>query len=311
MKKTKQANFPNILGFEYYPEGKLLNQKIDFDGPVGIAYERCIGYTKSKHSHDRITVTFPRGSSRSFIKVFPEGKNFSLNDDLVHVMAKDHEHEQGSVSSIYDTFALFVTVGHYASHLKKLNLKNLEIESFLNSTQAFSKSAILTELLTRYFFCRVIEASPDSAEVAHLESLILTEIFMLGRGTSSQNSLPVNRSKASDETAIARAIEFIESHLFEKLDVEALVRSSRTSQATLFRLFKKELKLSPIEYVRNRRLDEAISLLKGGEYQVSDIALLVGYEDLSSFSKAFKLCFGKAPSQFLPEKSSSRTSKRG
>ncbi|MGZ3783860.1 MAG: hypothetical protein ACXWR0_04960 [Bdellovibrio sp.] len=69
MKKTKQTNIPNILGFEYYPEGKLLNQKIDFDGPVGIAYERCIGYAKNKHSHDRITVTFPRGSSRSFMRI--------------------------------------------------------------------------------------------------------------------------------------------------------------------------------------------------------------------------------------------------
>ncbi len=297
-RKTRRPNFPGIHGFEHFPEGKLLNQKIDFEGPVGIAYERCIGYTKSRHTHDRITITFPRGSSRSFIKTFPESKAFNLTESTVHLMARDHVHEQGSVSSIYDTFALFVTQEHFESHLKKAGVKISDIRPFLETTQSFQKSAVLSELIDRYFICRVLEASPSEAELKHLESLILTEVFMSGRKNSSLK----NSTAISDETALIRAIEFIESHLFEKLDVPALVRSSRTSQATLFRLFRKELKASPIEYVRNRRLDEGRSLLKGGQYQVGDVALLVGYEDLSSFSKAFKVRFRQAPSRSLPVK---------
>jgi AraC-like DNA-binding protein len=302
IKKAKRSNFPSVIGFEHYPEGKLLSQKVDFDGPVGMAYERCIGYTKCKHTHDRMTITFPRGASRSFIKVFPESKNFNLNQDLVHVMMKDHEHEQGSVSSIYDTFALFVTNEHYRSHLKNLGVKDGEINSFLSHTQAFSKSSVLSELVTRYFFCRVLETAPSPIELKHLETMILTEVFMLGQkqGTPKETKLP--GTIVPEETALVRAIEFIETHLFEKLDVEALVKSSRTSQATLFRLFKKELKLSPIEYVRNRRLDEARILLKTGQYQVGDVALLVGYEDLSSFSKAYKERFKVAPSDALPKR---------
>ena len=101
------------------------------------------------------------------------------------------------------------------------------------------------------------------------------------------------------ETPLVRAIEFVETHLFEKFNIADLVAAARTSQATLFRLFKRDLKVSPIEYARNRRLDEAKTLLKSREYQVSDVALLVGYEDLSSFSKAFRLRFGSPPSQEL------------
>lgn len=304
IKKAKKSSaFPNIVGFECFPEGKLLSQRIDFAGPVGIAYERCIGYTKPEHSHDRITITFPRGASRSFIKVFPESKNFPLTDSVFHIMAKDHLHEQGTRSSIYDTFAVFVTPELYEAHLRKLGANAAEIRSFLKTTQSFRRSAILNELISRYFFCRVLESSPSPVEVEHLEALLLTEIFTLGRKNSLQLSTPkigALKDSAPDDTALVRAIEYIESHLFEKLEVPSLVRSSRTSQATLFRLFKKELKASPIEYVRNRRLDEAETLLKTGEYQVSDVALLVGYEDLSSFSKAFKLRFGFAPSRSLP-----------
>ena len=302
---NKPKNFPKIRGFEQFPQGKLLSQKVDFEGPVGIAYERCIGYTKPEHSHDRMTITFPRGSSRSFIKVFPESKNFNLNADLVHIMMKDHPHEQGSISSIYDTFALFVTNAHYGSHLKKLGVKEIEIHSFLTHTQAFTRSNVLSELVTRYFFCRVLDDSPSSIELNHLETMILTEVFMLSRKAKpvkKESSKSAPSTITPENTAIIRAIECIESHLFEKLDVQALVKSSRTSQATLFRLFKKELKLSPIEYVRNRRLDEAKILLKTGQYQVGDVALLVGYEELSSFSKAYKERFKVAPSSALPKK---------
>jgi AraC-like DNA-binding protein len=298
--KTK-SNFPNIPGFECFPEGKLLNQRVDFEGPVGIAYERCIGYTKPEHSHDRMTITFPRGSSRSFIKVFPEAKNFNLNDSVVHLMAKGHLHEQGSISSIYDTFAIFVTNAHFEAHLKNLGIKSSEIKNFLETTQSFKRNAVLSELVARYFFCRVIDQSPSPAELLHLESMMMTEIFTrAGKSAAKTPSIPTV-SAPSDETALVRAIEFIETHLFEKLDISALVQSSRTSQATLFRLFKKDLKMSPIEYVRNRRLDEARSLLKTGQYQVSDVALLVGYEELSPFSRAFKQRFQIAPSQALPK----------
>jgi AraC-like DNA-binding protein len=305
---AKRPNFPKIRGFEFYPEGKLLGQRVDFETDVGIAYERCIGYTKPEHSHDRITITFPRGSSRSFIKTYPDAKTYKLNQDVVHMMAQDQGHEQGSVSTIYDTFALFVTETYYRKHLEGLGVKKSEIEPFLKITQTLSRSAVLAETVQRYFFLRVLQNEAlEKAEMNHLESLILNELFSLARKgnlkkTASHSSTPSD-SVQSEETGLLRALEFIESHLFEKLDVEALVASSRTSQATLFRQFKRDLKASPLEYVRNRRMDEARTLLKTGNYQVSDVALLVGYEDLSSFSKAFKVRFRTPPSQALPKAS--------
>jgi len=303
---AKRPNFPKIRGFEFYPEGKLLSQRIDFSDDVGIAYERCIGYSKPKHSHDRVTITFPRGSSHSFVKTYPDVKNYKLNQDVVHIMAQDQEHEQGSVSTIYDTFAFFVSEEFYRRHLEKSGVKRSEIDSFLRHTQTISRSAVLSESIQRYFFARVLQPEAfEKAEISHLESVLLTELFSLGRKGNSKTlmsgSAQLQAATPSDETALLRAVEFIESHLFEKLDVEALVTSSRTSQATLFRQFKRDLKASPLEYVRNRRMDEAKILLKTGNYQVGDVALLVGYEDLSSFSKAFKLRFGIPPSQWLPK----------
>ncbi|PWU12909.1 MAG: hypothetical protein C5B49_15465 [Bdellovibrio sp.] len=295
---AKRPNYPKIRGFEFYPEGKLLNQTVDFERPVGIAYERCIGYTKAPHSHDRMTFTFPRGSSRSFIRTFPDNRNFPLDQSLIHFMSQDKEHEQGSISTIYDTFAIFVPNDFYAQHLRSLGVHKNEIKDFLNATQAVSRKPLLDEVVDRYFFCRVVQGSASEKEMSYLEENLLTELYASVSSPRSKNSNQLTTTV--DSTALVRALEYIESHLFSDLDTKSIVAFSRTSQATLFRAFKSELKLSPLEYVRNRRLDEAKTLLKSGQYQVGDVALLVGYEDLSAFSKAFKFRFKSSPSVCIP-----------
>jgi AraC-like DNA-binding protein len=99
---------------------------------------------------------------------------------------------------------------------------------------------------------------------------------------------------------VSRALQYIESNLFESgLNVGDIVDYSLASQATLFRQFRRELQETPAGYIRNRRLDEAHALLTQGDYQVQDVAYLVGYEDLSAFSKAFKQRFCVSPSEVL------------
>jgi AraC-like DNA-binding protein len=248
-----------------------------------------------------MTITFPRGSSSSYIRTFPEKKNYPLDQSVVHFMAQNKEHEQASSSTIYDTFAIFVSNDFYEKHLLSLGVSKKEIESFLNTTQTVRRKPLLDEIIDRYFFCRVVQESASEKEMSYLEGTLLTELYA---SVSTPRSKTKSNLLTSDEnsTSLVRALEYIESHLFSKLDTKAIVGFSRSSQATLFRSFKAELNVSPLEYVRNRRLDEAKTLLKSGQYQVSDVALLVGYEDLSSFSKAYKLRFKHPPSSSLPQK---------
>jgi len=47
--------------------------------------------------------------------------------------------------------------------------------------------------------------------------------------------------------------------------------------------------------IKDRWSSEAYSLVKSDSYSVSDIAIIVGYSDLATFSKAFKKRIGKSP----------------
>ena len=107
------------------------------------------------------------------------------------------------------------------------------------------------------------------------------------------------QKKDGQTLVIDRALNAIEGNLFSKFSLPKLANALDVSPSTLLRAFKKELGIAPSEYIQLRRLDEALVLLKGGEHTVSDVALLVGYEDLSAFTRAFRKRFGKTPKKVI------------
>ncbi|MGV6851810.1 MAG: ATP-binding protein [bacterium] len=92
-----------------------------------------------------------------------------------------------------------------------------------------------------------------------------------------------------------------------QLNQEALVRSNYSVQdlakdlhvdrTTLLRKMKKNLNMTPSQYIRETRLAIAKQLLIDSKGSVSEVAYTVGYESLSHFSRNFKEHFGCSPSQ--------------
>jgi AraC-like DNA-binding protein len=79
-------------------------------------------------------------------------------------------------------------------------------------------------------------------------------------------------------------------------DVIGISRSYLTS------IFKKELKVSPQEFLMNFRMEKAAQLLEVTKSPVNIIAAEVGYSDSLSFSKAFKRRYGMSPTDYREHK---------
>ena len=56
--------------------------------------------------------------------------------------------------------------------------------------------------------------------------------------------------------------------------------------------------LSPIDFVREMRIKRAKQLVESGEYNVSTIAYMTGFNDPKYFSKCFKKRYGVSPSEY-------------
>lgn len=96
---------------------------------------------------------------------------------------------------------------------------------------------------------------------------------------------------------IQKAIDYMEDHLTETIDYEAVAAQSFSSSYHFQRVFHILCGLTIGEYIRNRRLSLAGMELATGEVKVIDAALKYGYESPDSFTKAFQKFHGILPSQ--------------
>jgi len=98
-------------------------------------------------------------------------------------------------------------------------------------------------------------------------------------------------------TGIQNAINYIEDHLTDELDYEAIARESFSSPFHFQRVFSILCGYTLGEYIRSRRLSMAGAELASGKEKVIDIALKYGYDSPESFTKAFQKFHGITPSQ--------------
>ncbi len=103
---------------------------------------------------------------------------------------------------------------------------------------------------------------------------------------------------------IAKAIDFIESNLNEKLLLEEVAKEAHYSPYHFHRLFKIVTNETLNDYIVRKRIEKAASfLLHKKEITITEVSEKVGFTSLSSFSRVFKKFYGLSPAEFKKESS--------
>lgn len=97
---------------------------------------------------------------------------------------------------------------------------------------------------------------------------------------------------------IRSALEHIESHLYEPLNIDSISRAGMVSAMQLYRDFYNITGHSVKEYIRKRRLSNALTLLKHSDQTIADIAYACGYSSQQAFSKCVKSATGQTPLEY-------------
>jgi len=105
------------------------------------------------------------------------------------------------------------------------------------------------------------------------------------------------RARARDPR-VRKALDLIEVHYREELRIPKLAKLVGLSERSLTRLFVKEVGQNPKQVLTRLRVDEAQRLLSSSDRAVTDIALDVGFQSLSSFFAAFRQRTGHLPSEY-------------
>ncbi|MEV4313937.1 AraC family transcriptional regulator [Actinocrispum sp. NPDC049592] len=96
---------------------------------------------------------------------------------------------------------------------------------------------------------------------------------------------------------IGRVIQWIRDNYAEPIRIADLARLAGMSESALHRHFRAITALSPVQYQKRIRLQEARALLIARAGDVAGVAHLVGYESASQFSREYRRLFDASPAQ--------------
>ena len=122
--------------------------------------------------------------------------------------------------------------------------------------------------------------------------------FMLLVGLLSRWRYHKPKLVAEKLIGIRRAIDHLDRHFDEALDLADIARRAGMSYRNFHRLFQQVTDQPPAAYLRRLRLAKAAQLLQTTDRSITDIALECGFADGSHFARGFRQQFGLSPRRF-------------
>lgn len=102
-----------------------------------------------------------------------------------------------------------------------------------------------------------------------------------------------------DNDFLPRYIEIVKANISNpELDVSVIYQALGMSRANFYRKVKAVTGLSPIELIKNIRLEAGAKLLKESSMNISEIAQHVGFSSRSYFARSFKAVYGVSPTEY-------------
>jgi AraC-like DNA-binding protein len=144
---------------------------------------------------------------------------------------------------------------------------------------------------------RLVALLDAPQDIVPLSPLVLREItYRVLAGPQGARLRQIAASGAPAQR-IAKAIRWLKDHFADPLRVESLAKHARMSPSAFHLHFKGVTAMSPLQYQKRLRLQEARRLMLGDGLDAAEAAFRVGYESPSQFSREYRRLFGAPPRQ--------------
>ena len=117
---------------------------------------------------------------------------------------------------------------------------------------------------------------------------MLRELIVRILQTNERKIYSADTLQLKEDNRLAYVVRYIRKHLHEPLDVESLSRKACLSPSHFHRVFKNELGVSPVEFINNERIKQAVSLLQDPQISIKEVYMSCGFESRSYFNRVFK-----------------------
>lgn len=135
----------------------------------------------------------------------------------------------------------------------------------------------------------------DHSSELKLEGLLY---FFMSALAETQKDSNNKKSYKSTELYLEKSIEFIDNNYSNNIKINDIASYIGINRSYLTNIFKRNLNISPQEFLVNYKIDKACELLNNTDLSIKAIAASVGYADPLTFSKIFKKFTGNSPKSY-------------
>lgn len=173
-----------------------------------------------------------------------------------------------------------------------------ELSEIIKGRHDPTKRVIRDEHL-RSLVARVISEinSPDRFTDTVIESLLYQIIISVIRNYKLCKEDTKLTNITDEKLLCLRIMNYIDNHIYTIKNLRELAAISNYSYNYMSNTFKRVTSDTLINYYQNKRFETAILLLKSGDYSVTQVAEMLNYSSVYSFSLAFKNRYGYPPSK--------------
>ena len=212
------------------------------------------------------------------------GKVYNLKQGDIFILLKGMQVEY--VASIDDPWEYY-WIGFSGSNANEyLNRTSITNSCVANCKENSKIQQIILNM------CEISKTyNPSSSD----DILLLKELYSLLYALIEEFPKPFEYKDKELHTYIQDALNFINSNYMHSITVQEIADYVNLSRSYLYKMFIKNLGISPQRYLINLRMYKATLLLKGTKFPIGEVANSVGYSDSLLFSKTFSKHFSMSP----------------
>ena len=246
---------------------------------------RDSGYRFNGESHSYYELTYvDRGTLRTEI----DGSVYELKERELIIYGPNQFHKQiiqdgSSCSYVTVLFELDPDVSHFSYLLNRIFPYTKKIHSLMKSF--VNESSTFTPYMDSLLLCLFQEII-----IRLLQSEYISDI---------PDKKPVTdaRQHYHDEL-LEQVLAYIDETIYEPITVGEICQKFSMSRSSLQILFNENLNQTPKKYINELKLEKSRQMISEGRYTISEIALMLGFNSIHYFSRAFTQKYNMAPTEY-------------
>ncbi|MEG0295659.1 MAG: helix-turn-helix transcriptional regulator [Clostridium sp.] len=245
----------------------------------------CKYAIKENHTHPTYSFVLFFNEEDSLV---PAEIEIDKNSYLSVAMAPNLEHTEDEGDDFNRYIAIFIKAEFYEKYYKNYSDK---LPETYNWKQFLVKKDIM--IFINKFMNEYKDKVCGYKEILDGLALVITNEII--RGITKVDSEDKFISK---KDSINSVIDYMQKNFGEKITIEILAKNINLSTSHFVRVFKREIGISPIEYLINLRVEKSKILLRSREHSITEVALMCGFNSVSHYSSCFMKHMRITPTEY-------------